>query len=145
MTDGQGGSAQATVTLTVTPVGGNNDPIAVDDGYSTPQDTTLVEPALTGVLANDSDPDGDPLSVTPTPVSGPSSGTLTLATDGSFTYVPTGGFSGPDSFVYEVTDGQGGSAQATVTLTVTPAGGTSEVASGRLTKGVARRPSIPQG
>ena len=84
-----------TLIATETSGGGNNDPIAVDDGYSTSQDTTLVEPALTGVLANDSDPDGDPLSVTPTPVSGPSSGTLTLATDGSFTYVPTGALAGP--------------------------------------------------
>ena len=103
--------------------GGNNQPIAVNDSYSTPQDTTLTVPAATGVLANDSDPDGDPLSVNPTPVSGPSNGTLTLATDGGLTYVPNSGVTGPDSFVYEVTDGQGGTAQGSVSLTVTPVGG----------------------
>ena len=99
--------------------GGNANPIVNSDNYSTPQDSTLGEPALTGVLANDSDPDGDPLTVNPTPVNGPSNGTLALATDGGFTYVPTGGFTGPDSFVYEVNDGQGGTAQGTVSLTVT--------------------------
>jgi hypothetical protein len=58
-----------------------------------------------GVLVNDSDPDGDSLTVNTTPVSGPAHGTLLLSSDGTFVYTPQPGFHGVDSFVYEVSDG----------------------------------------
>jgi hypothetical protein len=76
--------------------------------------TPLTIPAR-GVLANDSDPDGDPL--TAVLVTGPAHGTLTLDADGSFNYTPAAGYSGPDSFTYRAGDGQLESGVATVRLT----------------------------
>src|SRR5439155_14032233 len=73
--------------------------------------------ALTGVLTNDSDIDGDSLSAGV--VSGPANGSLSLNTDGSFSYTPNSSFSGIDSFVYAASDGSI-SSQSTVTLTVNP-------------------------
>ncbi|MCP4263376.1 MAG: tandem-95 repeat protein, partial [Planctomycetes bacterium] len=113
VSDGQGGFDTATVTVTVTPV--NDAPVAVDDAYSTNEDTPLTV-AAPGVLANDSDVDGDPL--TAVLVTGPGSGTLTLNSDGSFNYTPNTNFNGTDSFVYEASDGNGGTDTATVTITV---------------------------
>ena len=55
-----------------------------------------------GVLGNDVDLDGDPL--TATLVSGPAHGTLTFNPDGSFVYTPDANYSGPDSFTYTVSD-----------------------------------------
>src|SRR5437867_1433618 len=82
--DGQAQSGVATVTITVTPV--NDAPVAAnDDSYTTPEDTQLTVSAP-GVLANDSDVDGDALSAVL--VSNPTHGTLTLNGDGSFTYMP---------------------------------------------------------
>src|SRR2546427_4283438 len=75
--DGQAQSGVATVTITVTPV--NDAPVAAnDDTYTTPEDTQLTVSAP-GVLANDTDADGDTL--TAVLVSGPSHGTLTLNAD----------------------------------------------------------------
>ena len=64
-------------------------PVAADDNYTTSQDTPLVVPASTGVLSNDTDPDGDAL--TAILETGPTNGTLALSSDGSFTYTPTRG------------------------------------------------------
>src|SRR5204862_87669 len=109
-------SAEATVTITVTPV--NDAPVAAnDDGYTTPEDTQLTVIAP-GVLANDSDVDGDTLSAVL--VSGPSHGTLTLNSDGSLVYMPALNFNGIDSFTYKASDGQAQSGIATATITVTP-------------------------
>ena len=73
--------------------------------------------AAPGVLANDSDPDNNPLSAVL--VSGPSHGTLTLNPDGAFTYTPATNHTGSDSFTYQASDGTLASELATVTLTVT--------------------------
>ena len=91
----------------------NGSPVAVDDGYTTPQDTALVV-AAPGVLANDIDT--DPL--TAAIVTGPTHGVVALATNGGFTYTPAAGYSGSDSFTYEANDGTVDSDPATVTLTV---------------------------
>ena len=91
------------------------------DSYSTNEDTALT--ATLGVddlLQNDSDVDGDSLSVNTTPVSDVTNGTLTLNADGTFTYTPNANFNGTDNFTYEVSDGNGGTATASVTITVTP-------------------------
>lgn len=109
--DGHGGSDSATVTVTVQPV--NDAPDAADDAAST---TTNI-PIRIGVLANDSDVDGDVLkvsSVSPAP-----NGTVTIKHDGTVQYRPAPGFTGTDSFTYTVRDGNGGADTATVTVTVT--------------------------
>ncbi len=93
----------------------NNAPVASDDTYSVDEDDVLII-AAPGVLANDSDVDGD--SLTPSLVSGPSNGTLTLNSDGSFTYTPNANFNGTDTFTYKVSDGTLDSNVATVTITV---------------------------
>ena len=109
-TDGEF-SSTATVTITVTPV-----PQALDDAYSTAENVDLTVPVATGVRANDSDIDGDSLTITV--VNNPTHGTLTLASDGSFTYEPDSNFVGTDSFTYQASDSNE-SDTATVTITVT--------------------------
>jgi VCBS repeat-containing protein len=94
----------------------NRAPTATADAYGTAEDTPLTV-AAPGVLANDSDPDNNPLSAVL--VSGPSHGTLTLNPDGSFTYTPATNHTGSDSFTYQASDGTLASELATVILTVT--------------------------
>src|SRR6185312_12399079 len=92
--------------------------IVADDAYTTPEDTTLTVSAP-GVLANDTDVDGDPL--TAILVDSPAHGTLSLNSDGSFSYTPALNYNGPDSFTYKANDGQADSpTNATVSITVTP-------------------------
>ena len=105
----------ATAMVTVADPVPNAPPDAVDDTYTTPEDATLDEPAP-GVLANDSDPDADPLTASVD--SGPANGSLTLETDGSFEYPPAADFNGADSFTYPASDGQAAVTLATVTITV---------------------------
>ena len=94
-------------------------PIVVADSYTVTQDNTLYV-AAAGVLTNDTDPEGQVIVVAdPRPISGPSHGTLSLNTDGSFTYTPDPGYSGADSFTYQATDGYLTSSVATVTIDVT--------------------------
>src|SRR5206468_706301 len=113
-------AAPTTVYITVLPI---NDPpptsraTDADDSYTTPEDTQLTVNAP-GVLANDSDADGDALSAVLG--SNPTHGTLTLNSDGSLVYMPALNFNGTDSFTYKASDGQAQSAVATVTITVTP-------------------------
>jgi VCBS repeat-containing protein len=95
----------------------NSVPTAADDAYSTPEDTPLTE-AAPGVLGNDTDPDGDPL--TAALESGPSHGTVTLNADGSFDYTSDADFNSTDTFTYKANDGTADSNIATVTITVIP-------------------------
>ena len=104
--------------LTLTVEVPNAPPTAGDNAYETAQDTPLVVPPP-GVLANDSDPEGAPLTATQN--SAPANGALTVNSDGSFTYTPAAGFSGADSFTYRASDGSVSSSAATVSITVTPA------------------------
>lgn len=91
----------------------NSPPLARDDSASTTEDVPVSIP----VLANDDDPDGDPLTITS--VSDPVNGSTTI--DGSnIVYTPDAGFSGTDEFTYAISDGNGGIASANVTVTVTP-------------------------
>ena len=92
-------------------------PVAVADAYSTAEDVVLTVNAP-GVLANDTDADGDTL--TATKVSDPAHGAVALSTDGSFTYSPTANFSGTDSFTYKASGGGTDSNVVTATITVTP-------------------------
>jgi len=112
-----GSSNLATVTIFVA---GNGDPVANPDSYSVVGGTTLTVPASRGLLANDTDPDGNALSISVDPVSGPTSGTLTdLRSNGAFTYVPDPLFVGTVTFRYRLFDGAGGSSIGTVTIDVT--------------------------
>ncbi|MBW2185857.1 MAG: tandem-95 repeat protein, partial [Deltaproteobacteria bacterium] len=97
-------------------------PDAVDDMATTNEDTAVVIP----VLANDSDPDGDPLEIVS--FTQPEIGTVTQNPDGTFTYDPDGQFEGlpvgetaTETFTYTISDGQGGSDTAMVTVTITGA------------------------
>ncbi|HKB00735.1 MAG TPA: Ig-like domain-containing protein, partial [Gemmataceae bacterium] len=123
--DGSLSSNVATVSLTVRAV--NDAPVAKDDSYATDVNVALTVPAA-GVLANDTDVDGDALAAVL--VSGPANGTLTLNTDGSFTYTPAGDFTGTDTFTYRARDGAADSALATVTVQVNPAGNTEGAVTG---------------
>jgi VCBS repeat-containing protein len=113
--DGTLQSNTVTVTITVTAV--NDAPAAADDAYSTDEDTTLTVAAPAGVLGNDSDPDGNPL--TATLVTGPAHGTLTLNPNGSFTYTPAANSNDTVTFTYRASDGSALSNPATVTISVT--------------------------
>jgi len=92
-------------------------PTAANDAFTVNQDSIGTVPAP-GVLANDADPLGLPL--TAVLVAGPVNGALTLRSDGGFTYTPGAGFSGSDAFTYRASNGQLESAAATVAITVTP-------------------------
>ncbi len=81
----------------------DNAPVANADNYDVTENTPLTVNAFAGVLANDTDADGDQL--TASLVSGPSDGTLQLNPDGSFTYTPNTGYTGTDSFEYQDSDG----------------------------------------
>ena len=109
--DGKLDSNIATVTISVNPV--NDDPIAVDDSATTNQDT----PVVITVRDNDSDVEGDTLTVTD--VSTPANGTAMISNAGTtVTYTPDSFYFGPDSFTYTISDGQGGTDTATVNITV---------------------------
>src|SRR5262245_2038633 len=105
----QDGQALATI------INDDGNPVANPDAYSVNEDSTLTVNA-SGVLANDTDPDADPL--TAVLVSGPSHGALTLNANGSFTYTPDANFNGADSFTYSANDGWSNSPVATVSITV---------------------------
>jgi len=112
VSDGSGGTNTATVTMTITSV--NDVPVANDDANTTAEDTaTTID-----VLANDTDVDGDSLSVFD--VTQPSNGTVTIG-NGSLNvmYTPNANYHGTDSFTYTVSDGNGGTNTATVTMTIT--------------------------
>jgi hypothetical protein len=115
VSDGRGGlSDYALVTVNVLPV--NDPPVAVNDSAETLEDFPLVMLGA-DLVANDIDVDGDALTVTA--VGNPVNGlvTLDLATD-TVTFTPATNYSGPASFQYTVSDGNGGSAVGTVSVTV---------------------------
>ena len=112
---GTGDSNVAVVSITVTPV--NDAPVAVDDSYTTAEGGTLTVSSGDGVLKNDTDAENDTLTVVRT--SFPQHGTVTLNSDGSFTYVHDGSETTGDSFKYRAF-GPSDSNIATVSITVTP-------------------------
>lgn len=113
ISDDMGGTWSATVSVTVTPV--NDPPVANNDIPSVQEDT----PVTINVLSNDSDIDGDTLTVTL--LTQPTHGTAVLNPDQTVTYTPELNYSsGTDTFTYSVSDGNGGTAPATVYLNVAP-------------------------
>ncbi len=115
VSDGTVESNVATVAITVVAV--NDVPVAVDDAYTTAEDTTLSVDAP-GVLLNDSDAEGTEL--TAIGLNGPANGSLTINSDGSFFYTPNANYTGTDTFTYMVMDDATESNVATVTITITP-------------------------
>ena len=106
-----GPSNVATVTVTVA----DQPPTAANDSYSTPFNTPLVV-AAPGVLGNDTNNGGGAMSAAV--ATSPSSGVLALNADGSFTYTPSAGFSGADSFTYRASNLAGPGNIATVAIAV---------------------------
>ena len=124
VSDGQGGSATATLTITVNGADeANVAPTASDDATSITED--MATQVSGNVITNDSDSDGGTLTVTPATPS-LTYGSLSLASDGAYTYTLTdsaldsldNGQQATDTYVYTLSDGQGGSDTATLTITI---------------------------
>jgi CshA-type fibril repeat protein len=109
VTDPDGNEDTATVEVNVTPV--NDPPVTEDDTAGTNQGVPVTIP----VLANDTDPDGDPLTV----ISATSpNGTVAINPDGTITFTPAPDFFGPAEITYVVSDGNGGETPGTVNVLV---------------------------
>ncbi|WP_395347358.1 Ig-like domain-containing protein [Variovorax sp. UC122_21] len=113
VSDGQGGSSTVTVTVNVGAV--NDAPVAGNDIATTPINTPL---ANIPVLANDTDVDGDPLTVTGASLNNPAQGTVTVNADGTLNFTPAANVTGPVVISYTVSDGKGGTDTATLTVNV---------------------------
>jgi hypothetical protein len=109
VSDGNGGTDTGTVNVTVNGV--NHPPVAVDDSATTVAGTLVT----VDVVANDTDVDGDPLSVTG--VTSAAHGTA-VVNNGKVNYTPSGSYTGSDTFDYTVSDGHGGTDTGTVNVTV---------------------------
>ncbi|WP_440978511.1 Ig-like domain-containing protein [Sphingomonas pseudosanguinis] len=110
VSDGHGGVSTATTMVTIT--GENDAPKAADD-------TLFASPgvaATVAVLANDSDPEGDAITVQS--VTNGAHGTVSINSDGTLSYTAAAGYSGNDSFTYTATDGAGLTSTATVAVVV---------------------------
>ena len=114
ISDGNGGTNTATVSVTVTPV--NDPPSTAEDFFTVAED---CGPTVLDVLANDSCAPDTGETLTVTAVTGPSNGTVTLVS-GVVSYTPAENFHGTDTFTYTISDGNGGTNTATVSVTVTP-------------------------
>ncbi len=117
--DDQKGVANSTNTgtLTVTVAGRNDAPSAADDAYTINEESVLVGNVISDTAGADADPDAhDELTISSH--SPPSHGSLSLNGDGSFSYTPDVDFVGVDNFDYKISDGNGGTSTATVTIEV---------------------------
>ena len=114
---GPGVPLSVTDTFRINVLHVNQAPTAEADAYATTEDQPLVVALPSdGVLANDRDPDGDP--ITATLIAGPTEGTLVLNPNGTFTYTPNANFAGTDSFIYRASDGIHISPSTTVSIDV---------------------------
>jgi len=110
--DGSLDSNAATATIDVSAV--NHPPATTGQSVSGNEDTPIP-----GQLTA-SDVDGDTLTYALAQNGGPAHGNVTINADGSYSYTPAADYNGQDSFTYQVSDGHGGTATATVTLTINP-------------------------
>ena len=112
VSDGQLWSEQLVL---VTVADENDQPVTITDNWSLDEDTTLNQ----SVLANDNDQDGDNLSAQL--LEGPTNAaSFVLNSDGTFSYLPMANWNGTDSFRYQISDENGGTAEGFVTLVVQP-------------------------
>src|SRR5438132_1445274 len=110
ISDGNGGTASALITVTVSGI--NDPPVAVNDFTNTVEDVGVTIQAL----ANDSDVDGDPLIITSV---SPTNGTASISGT-NVVFTPAANFNGTATIGYSISDGNGGTASALITVTVTP-------------------------
>jgi VCBS repeat-containing protein len=113
--DCEGDCSTATVTITITPV--NDVPVAVNDVITTNEDNPV-----TGNAATNDKPSGDcanTWSLVGTN-GGAAHGTVTMNTNGTYTYTPAANYNGNDVFTYKLCDCEGDCSNATVTITVNP-------------------------
>ena len=110
ISDGKGGNVTVPVNITVTPV--NDVPVASSPAITTPEDT----PQNGTITVTDVD-GGTPVFSVTTP---PANGTVTVNTDGTYTYTPKPNYNGPDTFTVTVDDGNGGKTTVTIPVTVAP-------------------------
>ncbi|MGY4828688.1 VCBS domain-containing protein [Sphaerotilaceae bacterium SBD11-9] len=108
------GNLASTSTLSISVGAVNDAPIAVDDVVSTPINT----PATISVLANDIDPDGDPLTVSNPVLGNPALGSVSVNASGQLVFTPAANVTGPVTITYTVSDPSGASDTATVTVNV---------------------------
>jgi hypothetical protein len=111
VSDGRGGTATGNVSVAVIPLGVNHDPVAADDTITTQEGVA----GDANVLANDVDPDGDALTIT---ASSQGAHGSVICGGATCTYTPAAGYTGTDSFTYTVSDGRGGTATASVSVTI---------------------------
>lgn len=111
ISDGDGGTDTATVSITITAV--NDVPDAVNDSVITDEDVA----ATIAVKSNDTDGDGDNLTITA--VTQGTKGSVVINGDGTVAYTPNADVNGTDSFTYTISDGNGGTDTATVSVTIT--------------------------
>lgn len=122
ITDGHGGNSTATVTVTVTGVASNHAPVAGDDSVTVGEDDAAL---LVGIRSNDSDADGNPLTLVPDSTTGSAGGAISQDENGNLVFIPGSAFNDlaagqtrTTSFTYTLWDDQGASDTATVTVTV---------------------------
>ena len=139
--DPSGATASSTHVVTVFP-DPNTAPTDDSETTSVLPNLTFLAPVADGLLANANDSDGDPISVTGftiagipgtqpigSPVSMPGIATITINADGSFTFTPATGYSGPiPTIIYTVDDGNGGTDTSQLNLTVEPPANTAPIA-----------------
>ena len=109
ISDSDGGESTATVSVTV--LSPNNAPVANDDAYF----TTMNNPVTINPLDNDSDPDGDVLTLVSVNTDGSLGTVIDINADGTITYVPPADWCGLDSFTYTISDGR---VEVTATVTI---------------------------
>jgi large repetitive protein len=109
-----GGNPRSSATVSIEIQEVNDAPVAAPDAATGDEDSEIV----IDVLANDTDEEGGDLSVDS--VASPGNGKARIRKDGNIAYVPNADFSGVDTFDYVVSDGQGGTASSTITVTVNP-------------------------
>ncbi|NOQ41786.1 MAG: tandem-95 repeat protein, partial [Desulfuromusa sp.] len=134
------GTVAVDQSFTITVANVNDAPIAVNDNLSAIEDNALTITSMTDLLVNDSDPDGDSLSIAA--FTQPTHGALVDNGDGTLTYTPDNNFCNTDSFDYTISDGNGGTASGTAFIYVAPVGDTPQVTDAEVLAGSQSNPIV---
>ncbi|MDJ0817999.1 MAG: Ig-like domain-containing protein, partial [Desulfobacterales bacterium] len=119
------GTVNVDQSFTITVANTNDLPIAADDNLNATEDQSIVFSSVTDLLANDSDVNGDALTLAG--FTQPINGLLVDNGDGTLTYTPGSDFFGIDSFSYTIDDGNGGTASGMALIVVAPVGDTPQI------------------